>query len=167
MSTLDKTVKHKSMKPQFVTTMRSVGATDLDALINAAVEIAKSCKINVGIDHRGLEAQVHPDSSPQDIAIICNLVSSLKERRRAVRETEEFRPDATPDDTPDDYKKRLIREQEELFDRLEKLHYFIQDSDVYLKLPTEEKVRLQKQEDLMGKLNAVLEARIRAFEDPE
>jgi len=60
------------------------------------------------------------------------------------------------------YQQRVIDERRELFDRLEKLKFFI-DGKLFIELPESEKIRMKLQADYMAMYLSVLDERILNF----
>jgi hypothetical protein len=66
----------------------------------------------------------------------------------------------------EDYQQRVIKEKEELDEKLEKLHKFIM-SDIFNKIQTEQKGLLIRQRRVMDEYSAILKERIELFKSNE
>lgn len=61
------------------------------------------------------------------------------------------------------HQQRVVDEESELGKKFEALNVFISSSEIYRKLPEEERERLVRQSRAMGEYLAVLQERIAAF----
>ena len=61
------------------------------------------------------------------------------------------------------YQVRVLAEQIELYEKLQKLEAFVNVAVIFGKLPEEEQERLKRQLSYMKEYNAVLRERIEAF----
>lgn len=62
-----------------------------------------------------------------------------------------------------DFQKRVVEEKQQLDDRISALTQFIDHSEVFKKVDSDEQSRLRRQLEIMLQLSSVLGARIHAF----
>ena len=99
--------------------------------------------------------------------IVVVLLSDLRKEGEQTELTEMFANTASPQGEPDKRKphqERVIKEKEELDERLAKLNEF-GNGDIFPTLPAEERERLERQSKIMDQYSIVLGERIAAFSD--